>query len=335
MAAAPKTRPRKTLADFPDVAKSYDVAENGERDLTTILAGSSKKFFWRCSLDPKHQWETTVQSRTGGSGCPYCSGYLTMPKDSLAITHPHIAAQWDSDKNGKLTPYDLKAQSNKRVHWRCSVVDDHVWEATPQDRTRSKGGCPCCLGHVVVLSNCLATTRPDLAAQWHPTKNGDTTPYSVTDGSAYCATWRCDVPGHPDWQAPVKNRSRSRLALCPSCAPHGFSPGLPGGLYLIAHEEKGLLQVGISNDLKRRLKEHARGGWRVLDCTSNDIDGDQVVLVERTVLSYLREVAQMASVQVHGKFSGVTEAWVAESLRVGTLEELFALAGAHQLLTAV
>jgi len=49
---------------------------------------------------------------------------------------------------------------------------------------RSKGiGCPYCANKKVCKDNCLQTTNPELAKEWHPTKNGKLTPSAVTAGS--------------------------------------------------------------------------------------------------------------------------------------------------------
>lgn len=50
---------------------------------------------------------------------------------------------------------------------------------------RNKGyGCPYLNGQAVWEGfNDLATMNPDIAAQWHPTKNGDLKPTDITSGS--------------------------------------------------------------------------------------------------------------------------------------------------------
>ena len=90
--------------------------------------------------------------------------------------------EWHPTKNGDLTPYNVVAGSDLKVWWKCDVADDHEWEATIDKRTSGRG-CSCCCGFTVVKSNCLATTCPELAAQWHPTKNGDLKPENFTAGS--------------------------------------------------------------------------------------------------------------------------------------------------------
>tara|TARA_Y100000310_G_scaffold72876_1_gene69028 strand:- start:3654 stop:3893 length:240 start_codon:yes stop_codon:yes gene_type:complete len=39
----------------------------------------------------------------------------------------------------------------------------------------------------------LAETHPEIAAQWHLTKNEDLTPYDVTAGSGRKVWWKCSV----------------------------------------------------------------------------------------------------------------------------------------------
>ena len=62
--------------------------------------------------------------------------------------------------------------------------------------------------------NDLATLRPDLAAQWHPTKNGDLKPTDVTSGSGRKVLWICPL-GH-EWQAVIYSRVKGNG--CPICA---------------------------------------------------------------------------------------------------------------------
>ncbi len=51
----------------------------------------------------------------------------------------------------------------------------------------------------------LAVLYPEIAAQWHPTKNGEASPYDVSDGSSVKAWWLCNK-GH-EWQAATCHRT--------------------------------------------------------------------------------------------------------------------------------
>ena len=51
--------------------------------------------------------------------------------------------------------------------------------------------CPCCCGRQVSVTNSLATVAPEIAAQWHPTLNGTTTPNDVVSQSGQKVWWKC------------------------------------------------------------------------------------------------------------------------------------------------
>ena len=54
----------------PDVAKSWNYTRNGEALPTHITAHSNKKFWWICEYG--HDWESTVNNKVNGRGCPIC-----------------------------------------------------------------------------------------------------------------------------------------------------------------------------------------------------------------------------------------------------------------------
>jgi len=60
----------------------------------------------------------------------------------------------------------------------------------------------------------LQEANPELAKQWHHTKNGNLTPRDVAQFSHRKVWWRCNK-GH-EWQAPPRDRSRGNG--CPYCS---------------------------------------------------------------------------------------------------------------------
>ena len=60
----------------------------------------------------------------------------------------------------------------------------------------------------------LANLYPEIASEWHQTKNGEVTPYDVTSKSGKKVWWKCSK-GH-EWEALVSNRTKNRSA-CPYC----------------------------------------------------------------------------------------------------------------------
>ena len=135
------------------------------------------------------------------------------PGQSLADRFPDIAELWHPTRNGALTPSQVMPASNTKTWWRCR--DGHEWVATVAGRTSRGSGCPVHAGRQVVMGvNDLATRFPDIAAQWHPTRN-EHTPDDIVAGSTTRVWWRCEQ-GH-EWEVAVNNRT-SRGSGCPVCA---------------------------------------------------------------------------------------------------------------------
>ena len=65
-----------------------------------------------------------------------------------------------------------------------------------------------------VKSKSLYEANPQLAAEWHPTKNGDLTPSDVAPSAARKVWWQC-AKGH-EWESTINNRSKGNG--CPCCA---------------------------------------------------------------------------------------------------------------------
>lgn len=134
-----------------------------------------------------------------------------FPGQSLADKNPSLAREWCLKRNGKLTPQDVWPNSNIKVWWVCSK--GHEWTATVNNRT-SGYGCPYCAGQKVCEDNCLQTRNPDLAEEWHPTKNGILTPQKVMPNTKQKIWWKCER-GH-EWMATVNSRNRG--CGCPYCS---------------------------------------------------------------------------------------------------------------------
>ncbi len=64
------------------------------------------------------------------------------------------------------------------------------------------------------IEDSLAKHNPELAAEWHPTKNGSLTPKMVLAGSDKKVWWQCKY-GH-EWEARVADRTKGNG--CPYCA---------------------------------------------------------------------------------------------------------------------
>lgn len=131
-------------------------------------------------------------------------------KQSLSELFPFLAKEWHPIKNGELIPHDVTPGSGKKAWWLCDK--GHEWQEFVYHRTRGCG-CPYCSGHRATEDNCLQTINPNLAKEWHPTKNGKLTPRDVTSGSGKKVWWMCSR-GH-EWQAVISSRTKGNVGLVP------------------------------------------------------------------------------------------------------------------------
>lgn len=138
---------------------------------------------------------------------------LIKGENDLETTHPDLAKEWSYEQNGNLTPYDVTAGSRKKAWWLCEK--GHAYEQLIIKRSSRGYSCPYCSGHKVLREfNDLATVNPRLAKEWHPTENGDLTPFDVTAGSGKRIWWLCPL-GHA-YQATIHDRN-SDDTQCPIC----------------------------------------------------------------------------------------------------------------------
>jgi hypothetical protein len=198
---------KKSLAEtHPEIAKQWHPSKNGDLTPYNLTYGSNKKVWWKCNKVSNHEWEASIKKRCNFSKCPLC--------DCLATLNPEIAKEWHPTLNEGLTAYDFKPGSNKKVWWKCPKGDDHEWLEIIYSRVKDGNGCTICSNRKVVLSNCLATTHPEIAKEWHPTKNSDLTPYKIAIGSSKKAWWKCPKGEDHEWRTKILIRKNSSCPIC-------------------------------------------------------------------------------------------------------------------------
>lgn len=189
----------------PDLAKQWHLTKNGNLRPTEVAVNSRKKVWWIFPYDDpktgKHfdfEWQARVYDRNKGYGCPYLNGQAVWEGfNDLATMNPDIAAQWHPTKNGDLKPTDITSGSKKKVWWLFPYDDpktgkhfDFEWQASVNNRTKHNSCCPFLNGRAVWEGfNDLQTVNPELAKQWHPTRNGSLKPTQVTEKSGITVWW--------------------------------------------------------------------------------------------------------------------------------------------------
>lgn len=206
----------------PEVAKLWHPTKNtfGSNE---IMAGARRDCFWLGECG--HEWEAAprVMTRVKNgklAGCPVCKGRQVVHGiNDLASQHPEIAKEWHPTKNEPLTAEQVTPASAKRVWWfgQCG----HEWQDQVVERTRERRakGCRVCIGAVISVGfNDFATTHPEVAKFWHPTKNS-ITPQEITYGIRLRQFWWLGECGH-EWETkPAAMTSSYRTGSgCPYCS---------------------------------------------------------------------------------------------------------------------
>lgn len=203
------------VSGYPHLVAEWHPTRNGRLRPDEISYGSARRVWWKCAKGPDHEWRASPNARTSNrTGCPFCANVAVSVTNSLRAIAPDIAAEWDTEKNGK-GPDGIVAFSARPAWWRCPVSADHVWMTSPNQRVSRGTACPFCAGRRVSPTNSLATVAPDIAREWHPTRNRALKATDVVAGSQKRVWWRCPK-GHA-WIASIANRTMNG-SRCPTCA---------------------------------------------------------------------------------------------------------------------
>jgi hypothetical protein len=205
----------KTLR--PDLAKQWYHSKNGLLTPSNIGIGSNKSVWWKCPKGYDHVWKASISNRSySNTGCPFCSGRKPSKKNNLGGIYPDIAKEWHPSKNGKKTPFDYTISSGVKAWWLCSNNPKHEWQTMIGHRTSNKTNCPYCSGRLYLRENSFGFLYPELAKEWHPTKNGKRTPYECSKADGYKAWWKCPKGKDHIWQTMISHRTKNKSG-CPFC----------------------------------------------------------------------------------------------------------------------
>ncbi len=219
------------LAD--ELQKQWHDRLNMHLDNIVIRPGSNRKVWWSCDQCPDglpHIWEATVNDRTDGRGCPFCSGNAVCQHNTLARKAPEVALLWDAKKNHPMSPDLLTVSSNMKAHWKCSACL-YEWQTAVVHKVRGKTGCPrCAKANAGRKADDTRQKHPTFAAakhallqQWDHERNraSGNLPDNTTLRSNKLIWWQChECPKGKvhSWQARPNNRtSAKKPSGCPCC----------------------------------------------------------------------------------------------------------------------
>lgn len=186
---------------------------------------------------------------------------VSILKDNAILKiRPELFIEWDYEKNNELglNIYNATKGSQKNAWWIC-IKCMSSYDANFNNRFNNSK-CPYCTGKKANQTNSLASLRPDLAKQWHPTKNRKLTPFDVTHKSNKKVWWmgKC---GH-EWDTIVRHRSKG--TDCPYCSNvitlKGFND------MWVTNPELASLLANPEDGYKYMQNSHKKLDWKCPKC---------------------------------------------------------------------
>lgn len=138
---------------------------------------------------------------------------IVKGKNDIFTLNPEWLLYCDLEKNKeeKIDVYSLARYSHNEVNWKCkncgikfkrklsNIKDEILCNLCALKKGNNEKYL-----EIIKQNGSLKSKFPELAKEWHPTKNGDLNPEQVTSGSAKKVWWICDK-GH-EWEAVIGRR---------------------------------------------------------------------------------------------------------------------------------
>lgn len=192
----------------PNISKLWHPEKN-KISPHEVFRATTQVFWWLC--ENGHEWKASVANRTRRNDkCPYCSGKIANEETCLQTRNPEISKEWNYQRNGSVTPNDVTLMSNKKVWWLCEK--GHEWRDKICSRV-SGNRCSVCFPRtpkkVVSSDYNLKVVQPHLMIEWHPIKNENMDPSTLSPVSGKKVWWKCKECNH-EWKASIDNRKKGR-----------------------------------------------------------------------------------------------------------------------------
>ena len=217
----------KSIADDPVQSKYWDYERNSE-DPKDIPFRSQGDYYWKCPECGVSYKRNANYQYVSSHLCNECAdkarlaahAATRMERSEKVSDCPNLLAQWDYEKN-KVSPDKVLAHSITEYWWKCpkcgkpdyntpdrKYANSLCWDCATKERgkTRRNGE--------VSRKGSFGEHHPHLAKEWHPTLNGEVTPYDITSGCSDNFYWQCKY-GHIFYTSPAERVNRH--AGCSTC----------------------------------------------------------------------------------------------------------------------
>jgi hypothetical protein len=202
----------------PELFEEWHLEKNKGLDPSMLAAGTGKKIWWKCKTNPAHEWQATGDSRVSrGSGCPYCLGQRVHEgSNDLLSRDPDLAKYWNTEKNQKPASEVFYGSPSKKYWWNCLNNQNHSFQSSISVLRKSRTCSVCTNKQFLTGVNDLATVNPDLAYEWHPTRNLPLLSSQILSTSDKKVWWQCSKDPRHEWLAAVRPRHTRKIG-CPIC----------------------------------------------------------------------------------------------------------------------
>lgn len=195
---------KKLLIDYCNyIEKYWHPTKNKGIDKNSVLRGSDKIIWVKC--ENGHEFQRQAKRyKPFNFICPRC--------DSLEFTHPDLVKHWHPTKNKKPI-HSFSFGSDKIAWWRCDK--GHEFKRRIKKMAQFGFNCPDC--------KLLIHSYPEVAAQWHPTKNQKYDKNKIQYASKQEIWWQC-AEKH-EYKTTVYSRTLGKNN-CPKCSRESKRPDI-------------------------------------------------------------------------------------------------------------
>lgn len=218
-----KTKSRQPAALFKDSGSEmlawWDHEKNSQADFDTASRAATRTVAWRCPTC-SHEFASSVREMVERPRCPSCqekrhrawqTEYAALKVTAVA-DNATLAAAWADPADPRTVPI---AGGWQRRRFVCP--NGHHPRVHPYRFLNA--GCPHCRSNETRRNKATPTLSqelPEVAAQWHPTRNRRLSPDDVVHTSTRSVWWRDSACGH-EWEERVCARNKYQRYRCPKC----------------------------------------------------------------------------------------------------------------------
>jgi hypothetical protein len=208
---------------FP-VVDWWDHEQNNAAMWETVTVRARREAAWRCP-DCGLRFTKRVFDMVSMRKCPECEPKRRAEREAEYARYQvtpvadvsELLAVWDDDEDPRSV---MVVGHGPQRQFRCS--QGHRPRMSPLTYLRL--GCPSCRGQETRAERLVqAEADPvsyglnaEIAAQWHPTKNGRIERTKVSPGSRKLVWWLDPGCGH-EWQETPARREKAQRLRCPNC----------------------------------------------------------------------------------------------------------------------